>query len=44
VIVLEGGKIVQQGKPGELVKEKGLYQRLWRIQNDLEDEFETGAG
>lgn len=42
VIVLEGGRIVQQGKPDELVKEEGLYQRLWRIQNDLEDEFETG--
>lgn len=32
ILVLHGGKIVQDGTHGQLVKEDGLYQRLWRLQ------------
>ncbi|MDP0490373.1 MAG: ABC transporter ATP-binding protein [Verrucomicrobiota bacterium JB023] len=39
VIVLEGGRIVQQGTPAELTNKEGLYRRLWTIQNSLEEQF-----
>lgn len=33
IVVIEGGKIVEQGKHEELVKaEQGIYQKLWGIQ------------
>ena len=32
ILVLHRGKIVQDGTHDELVKEDGLYQRLWRLQ------------
>ena len=28
IIVIDGGKIVQKGKHEELIKQKGLYQKL----------------
>jgi ATP-binding cassette subfamily B protein len=39
ILVLEGGRIVQSGTHAELVAAPGPYRRLWRIQNDLEDEI-----
>ena len=32
ILVLHGGKIMQDGTHEQLVKEDGLYQRLWRLQ------------
>ena len=32
ILVLHGGRIVQDGTHEQLVKEEGLYQRLWRLQ------------
>jgi len=32
ILVLHHGKIIQDGTHAELVKEDGLYQRLWRLQ------------
>jgi ATP-binding cassette subfamily B protein len=39
IIVLENGKVSQIGTHESLVKEEGLYQKLWDIQGQLEDEF-----
>lgn len=36
VIVLEHGRITQRGRHEELITRPGLYQRLWRIQNQNE--------
>ena len=35
IIVLDHGKIVEQGKHGVLVKIDGLYSRLWNLQNKM---------
>lgn len=40
IIVLEQGKITQEGKHNELIKRDGLYKRIWAIQNELEDELQ----
>ena len=40
IVVLEGGRITQIGAHADLVKQPGLYQRVWEIQNSLEEEFE----
>jgi ATP-binding cassette, subfamily B, bacterial len=39
IIVLEHGKIVQQGTHLELINQEGLYKRVWAIQNSLEAEL-----
>jgi ATP-binding cassette subfamily B protein len=39
IIVLEGGRIIQQGTHADLVEAEGLYRRLWTIQTALEDEL-----
>lgn len=39
ILVLENGKLVQQGNHSELILEDGLYKRVWAIQNELEDEL-----
>lgn len=39
VIVLEGGRIIQQGTHEELAGQEGLYRRLWKIQNAVEDDL-----
>lgn len=33
IIVLDSGKIVEQGKHGELMLKEGIYHRLWNLQN-----------
>jgi len=39
ILVLEQGKIVQQGTHLELIEQEGLYKRVWIIQNSLEEEL-----
>jgi ATP-binding cassette subfamily B protein len=39
IIVLDKGKIVQSGTHNELVKQEGLYKRVWDIQSSITDEF-----
>ncbi len=40
ILVLENGKLIQQGNHQELVNQTGLYQRIWNLQNQLEEELE----
>lgn len=39
ILVMDGGTIVQQGTHRELIEQPGLYQRIYRIQSDIEDEL-----
>ena len=32
IVVLDQGRIVEEGKPDELVKQDGLFARLWKRQ------------
>lgn len=41
ILVLEDGKLVQQGNHEQLLNEDGLYKRIAHIQNMLEDELKT---
>jgi ATP-binding cassette subfamily B protein len=34
IVVMDKGKIVQVGKHEELIKQKGQYQKLWKLQKD----------
>ncbi len=43
IVVLEQGRIIQQGTHDELIKQEGLYKRVNMIQNSLEDELEQLA-
>lgn len=43
IIVLDKGRIIQQGRHEELIKQDGLYRRINMIQNSLEDELERLA-
>ena len=38
ILVLERGRVIQQGNHASLILQDGLYRRLWRIQSDLEEE------
>jgi len=39
ILVMENGKIVQQGKHNELIKQSGIYQKIFEIQTQIEDEL-----
>jgi ATP-binding cassette, subfamily B, bacterial len=41
VVVLDRGRIVQQGTHAELVREDGLYRRLWEHQDALVEGFDN---
>ena len=34
VVVLEGGRVAQQGTPRQLLAEEGLYRRMVQLQNE----------
>ena len=40
IIVLDKGKLVQSGTHAELIKQPGLYKRVWTIQNSLESDMD----
>ncbi len=40
IIVLDKGRLVQQGTHEELITKEGLYKRVWTIQNALEEEVD----
>ena len=44
ILVLEHGKLVEQGTHEELINKPGLYQRIARIQNALEEELKQEGG
>jgi ATP-binding cassette subfamily B protein len=35
ILVLEGGRITQQGTHGELIRQEGLYRRIAEIQDAI---------
>ena len=41
IIVLEDGRVAQQGTHDELIHQKGLYQRIYQIQSALEEELDA---
>ena len=44
ILVLEHGRLVQQGTHAELVAREGLYRRIARIQNALEEDLAKELG
>jgi ATP-binding cassette subfamily B protein len=45
IVVLDGGKVVQQGDHDTLVQQHGPYARLWALQQeDIDDEPGRRAG
>jgi ATP-binding cassette subfamily B protein len=39
VLVLDHGRVIQEGTHESLLAEEGLYRRLWSIQSELEEDF-----
>ena len=44
ILVLEGGRLVQEGTHEQLLEQDGLYRGIAEIQNLLEDELHTEGG
>jgi ATP-binding cassette subfamily B protein len=42
VVVLDGGRIVQEGTHDELTRRPGPYARLWKIQSELDTDSDDG--
>jgi ATP-binding cassette, subfamily B, bacterial len=40
ILVLDHGRLIQQGSHEDLMNEEGLYKRVWKIQTDLEEELD----
>ncbi len=41
ILVIENGRLTQQGTHEELLKQPGLYAKIFNIQTSLEEEFKT---
>ena len=48
ILVLDHGRVIQEGTHRSLVAEDGLYRRLWKIQSDvaesLQEEVRVASG
>ena len=44
ILVLDSGRIVQDGTHEQLIGVDGLYRRLWNIQSSLEEDLRTETG
>ena len=44
VVVLDGGRVVEQGPPGELLAVGGAYARLWALQHPRELSLTGNSG
>lgn len=44
ILVMEDGRITDQGSHEELISKPGLYQRIYQIQTGLMDEFQQQSG
>ena len=44
VVVLDGGRVVEQGPPGELLAAGGAYARLWSLQHPAELAMSGNSG
>jgi ATP-binding cassette subfamily B protein len=44
IVVLEHGRVAQIGTHRQLVRQEGLYRRLWMIQSSLEEELSQDLG
>ena len=40
ILVLEEGRLAEQGTHDELLKKNGIYRRIWEIQQKLPEEEE----
>ena len=40
ILVMDKGRIVQKGVHQDLIKEEGIYRRIFNIQTRIEDELE----
>jgi ATP-binding cassette subfamily B protein len=43
IVVMQNGMVTQLGTHEELVKQEGLYKRIYQIQAALEEELENDA-
>lgn len=43
ILILDEGKIVEQGTHRELLKQRGYYYRIWALQNNVEEGEPIGA-
>jgi ATP-binding cassette subfamily B protein len=44
ILVLDGGRIVQQGRHHELMAQDGIYRRIYDLQATIEQEIEAANG
>jgi ATP-binding cassette subfamily B protein len=40
ILVMDGGRIVQRGQHGSLLREEGIYRQIFNIQTRIEDELQ----
>ncbi len=44
ILVLDKGRVVQQGRHADLLAQEGIYRRIYDLQSRIEQEFEAGDG
>lgn len=44
ILVLDQGRLIQSGTHQELLRQEGLYRKIWSIQNQLEQDLEEDLG